>query len=73
MIGWPRPTFPGGGREHEGAHGGPAHAEQVLVRELQGGERLRLQHGVEVHVAVGARAQEEIPAKAARGEGRGRG
>lgn len=31
------------------------------MRELQGGERLGLQHGVQVDVAVGPGTQEEIP------------
>lgn len=57
-------TFPGGSHKHQGPSRGPAHSKQVLVSQLEGGQGLSLQHGVEVHVAVGARAQEEIPGEA---------
>lgn len=57
----PFPTFPRSSRKHQRAHWGPAHSEQVLVGQLQGGQGLGLQHGVQVDVAVGPSAQEEIP------------
>ena len=57
------PTFPGSSRKHQGAHWRPAHGKQVLVGQLQGGQGLGLQHGVQVDVAVGPRTQEEIPGR----------
>ena len=62
----PFPTFPRSSCEHQGAHWGPANSKQVLVGEPQGGQGRGLQHGVQVDVAVGPCAQEEIPGRDAR-------
>lgn len=59
--GVPSPTFPRSCRKHQRAHWGPAHSKQVLVGQLQGGQGLGLQHGVQVDVAIGPCAQEEVP------------
>lgn len=55
------PTFTRSSSKNQGAHRGPAHSKQVLVRELQRGEGLSLQHGVQVDMAIGPSTQEEIP------------
>lgn len=57
----PLPTFSRSCRKHQGTHWGPAHSKQVLVGQLQGGQGLGLQHGVQVDVAIGPCAQEEVP------------
>lgn len=59
--GVPLPTFTRSCRKHQGTHWGPAHSKQVLVGQLQGGQGLGLQHGVQVDVAIGPCAQEEVP------------
>lgn len=59
--GVPFPTFTRSCRKHQGTHWGPAHSKQVLVGQLQGGQGLGLQHGVQVDVAIGPCAQEEVP------------